>query len=270
MKTGIPTIDSMIQSALAEARARFGEAAVARIASGTLPRFEAARWEDPRQRPTWVHTPGLRSQPWWTREQCGRLTEMIVAFEEAYAQIRAEILALDTSAAAVPYDHLTVAPEAIRGWKNLFFLSDYRRDDALLAQVPSLRAVVDRFPVEQLDRFELFLSMLDPGTHIPAHFGGGNAKLTLHLPLVIPEGDCALRVDHETRRWKEGEMAIFDDTFDHEAWNHTGERRAVILFKGYHPDLSIEEIGVIEMLAPLNVKIYREFLVQKGGAGAMG
>src|SRR6185369_3264381 len=136
MKTGIPEIDGMIDQVLAEAAKRFGAAAVERIAASTLPTFEPTTFEDPRQRPTWVRTPGLRAQPWWTREQCGRLTEMIVAFEEAHTRIRAEILGLDTTGATVPYDHLTVDPEAIRGWKNLFFISDYRPDEALLAKVP--------------------------------------------------------------------------------------------------------------------------------------
>jgi aspartate beta-hydroxylase len=270
MKTGMPEIDGMIDHVFAEAAKRFGAAAVERIAKSQLPAFGQTGFADPRQRPTWVYTPGLRAKPWWTREECGRLTEMIVAFEEAYAQIRAEILNLDTTGATVPYDHLSVDPEAIRGWKNLFFVADYQPNQDLLAKVPSLKAIVDRFRVEQLDRFELFLSMLDPGTHIPAHFGGGNAKLTLHLPLVIPEGDAALRVDQESRRWKEGEMAIFDDTFDHEAWNRTGQRRAVILLKGYHPDLTVEEIGVLEMFTPLHVKVYREFLKRKEAARAKG
>jgi aspartate beta-hydroxylase len=263
MKTGNADVDQMLAGMLAEAANRFGSAATERFGATMLPNFEPCTYADPRQRPTWGYTPGLTARPWWTRDQCGRLTEMIVAFEEAHARIRAEILALDTSQASVPYDHLTVAPEAIQGWKNVFFLSDYQPVEALLARVPSLRAIVNRFGVEQLDKFEIFLSMLEPGTHIPAHFGGGNAKLTLHLPLVLPEGDTALRVDQETRRWKDGEMAIFDDTFEHEAWNRTGERRMVLLLKGYHPDLTAQEIGVIEMFTALNVKVYRAFLQQK-------
>jgi hypothetical protein len=266
MKTGNPAIDQMIDWVLSEAAKKFGTAAVERIAASRLPAFGQLEYDDPRQRPTWVYTPGLRAQPWWKREECGRLTEMIVAFEESYTRIRAEIFALDLSGATVPYDHLSVDPEKIRGWKNLFFVSDYKPNRALLDQVPSLAAIVDRFGAEQLDRFELFLSMLEPGTHIPPHFGGGNAKLTLHLPLVIPEGDCALGVDGDARPWKEGEMAIFDDTFDHEAWNRTGQRRAVILLKGYHPDLTVEEIGVLEMFAPLHVQVYRQFLKQKEAA----
>lgn len=263
MKIGIPEIDERIAEVRAAAEKKFGAAAVARIAASTLPKFEPTTLTDERQRPTWIHTPGLAARPWWSREQCGRLTEMIVAFEEARPQICREIVGIDPSLMGVPYDHLSVDPEVIRGWKNLFFFRDYRADEDLLAKVPSIKAIADRFGPEQLDRFELFLSVLEPGTHIPAHFGGANVKLTLHLPLWIPEGDCALRVDAEARRWKD-EMVIFDDTFDHEAWNRTGQPRAVLLLKAYHPELSVEEVGVLQMFAPLNAMVYRDVLKGMG------
>ena len=83
MQTGMPEVDRLLAEVGAAAAAKYGAAAVARIAASTLPSFEPTRWEDERQRPTWVHTPGLASRPFWTREQCGRLTEMIVAFEQA-------------------------------------------------------------------------------------------------------------------------------------------------------------------------------------------
>jgi aspartate beta-hydroxylase len=264
MKTGNPEIDEMIVKVGFEAAAKYGLDAVKRIASSTLPSFEPDKWVGERQKPTWVHTPGLTARPFWTREQCGRLTEMIVAFEEARERIVAELVHIDPSRMGVPYDHLSVDPELIRGWKNLFFFRDYEGDAELLAKVPSIKAIADRFGPEQLDRFELFLSVLEPGTHIPAHFGGSNAKLTLHLPLSIPEGDTAIRVDTETRGWKDGEMMIFDDTFEHEAWNRTKTPRAVLLLKAYHPELTVEEVGVLEMFAPLSAKVYRNVLKQKG------
>jgi aspartate beta-hydroxylase len=260
----MPEIDRMIAEVRAAAEARYGAAAVARIASSTMPGFEPTTLEDERQRPTWIHTPGLAARPFWAREQCGRLIEMITAFEEARAQIRSELVGIDPSLMGVPYDHLSVDPEMIRGWKNLFFFRDYQADGALLAKVPALKALAERFGPEQLDRFELFLSVLEPGTHIPAHFGGANVKLTLHLPLWIPEGDTAIRVDAETRGWKDGEMMIFDDTYEHEAWNRTGQPRAVLLLKAYHPELTVEEVGVLEMFAPLNAKVYRGVLKDMG------
>lgn len=264
MKTGIPEVDRIIAEVGAAAAARYGAAAVARIASSTLPSFEPAAWQDERQRPTWVATPGLSSRPFWSREQCGRLTEMIGAFERAHEQIAAEIADLDPRRMGVPYDHLSVDPELIRGWKNLFFYRDYQPNEDLLAKVPTIRSVAERFGPEQFDRFELFLSVLEPGTHIPSHFGGSNAKLTLHLPLVVPEGDTAIRVDTETRGWNHGEMLIFDDTFEHEAWNRTGRPRTVLLIKAYHPELTVEEVGVLEMFAPLSAKVYRTVLKAKG------
>lgn len=264
MQTGIPEIDRMIGEVAAAAAAKYGPAALGRIASSTLPSFEPDRWQDQRQRPTWVHTPGLTARPFWTREQCGRLTEMIVAFEEARPRLVDEIMTLDPTKMGVPYDHLSVDPELIRGWKNLFFFRDHQGDQELLARVPSIKAITDRFGPTQLDKFELFLSVLEPGTHIPPHYGGSNAKLTLHLPLSIPEGDTAIRVDDETRGWKNGEMMIFDDTFDHEAWNRTRQPRAVLLLKAYHPELTPEEIGVLEMFAPLSTRVYRSVLKDKG------
>ena len=260
MKTGMPQIDEMVEHMFATARNRFGADAVTRIAASTLPTFEPANWESDKQRPTWLYTPGLEAKPFWTREQCGRLTEMIVAFEEARDRIVAEIATLDATRMGVPYDHLSVDRELIQGWKNLFFFKDYQGDAELLAKVPTLQAITNRFRPEQLDKFELFLSVLEPGTHIPLHFGGANVKLTLHLPLSIPEGDTALRVRDETRHWKGGEMMIFDDTFEHEAWNRTETPRAVLLIKAYHPGLSVEEIGVLEMFGPLNAKVYRDLL----------
>ena len=59
-------------------------------------------------------------------------------------------------------------------------------------------------------------------------------------------------------------MVIFDDTYDHEAWNRTSEPRAVILLKAYHPELTVEEVGVLEMFAPLSTQVYRTLLKAKG------
>lgn len=264
MRMGMPEIDRKIAEVGAAAAARYGAAAAARIAASTMPGFEPTTLEDERQRPTWIHTPGLTARPWWERAQCGRLIEMITAFEAATAQLRREIMGIDAGLMGVPYNHLSVDPALIRGWKNLFFFRDYQADQALLSRVPTLAALVERFGPEQLDRFELFLSVLEPGTHIPAHFGGANVKLTLHLPLWIPEGDCRLRVGAEARGWKDGEMMIFDDTFEHEAWNRTAQPRAVLLLKVYHPELTVEEVGVLEMFAPLNAQVYRGVLKEMG------
>jgi aspartyl/asparaginyl beta-hydroxylase (cupin superfamily) len=74
-------------------------------------------------------------------------------------------------------------------------------------------------------------SYLNPNTHIKAHKGYTKMVLRCHLPLIVPAGNlCSLRVGDETRQWKEGELMIFDDSYEHEAWNNSNEKRVVLMF----------------------------------------
>src|SRR3546814_9157183 len=67
-----------------------------------------------------------------------------------------------------------------------------------------------------------------------------NTRLICHLPLIVPDG-CALRVGAETRGWREGELLIFDDSFEHEAWNRGGSDRTILLFEIWRPDIDADE-----------------------------
>jgi aspartyl/asparaginyl beta-hydroxylase (cupin superfamily) len=69
---------------------------------------------------------------------------------------------------------------------------------------------------------------LEPGYHTWPHVGTVPVHRA-HLGLVIPQGDCGLRVDGETRGWEPGRVLIFDDLHVHEAWNHTAEPRFVLI-----------------------------------------
>ena len=44
---------------------------------------------------------------------------------------------------------------------------------------------------------------------------------------MIPEGDCHIIVGGEKYSWTEGEHVLFDDTYRHEVWNKTDQRRVV-------------------------------------------
>ncbi len=74
-------------------------------------------------------------------------------------------------------------------------------------------------------------SYMEPHTHILPHKGYSKMVLRCHLPLIVPNEElCGLRVGDETRHWKEGELLIFDDSFDHEAWNKSDAKRVVLMF----------------------------------------
>jgi aspartate beta-hydroxylase len=44
-------------------------------------------------------------------------------------------------------------------------------------------------------------------------------------------------VANETKKWIEGKLIIFDDSFDHEVWNDGKEFRLVLIVDLWHPDL---------------------------------
>lgn len=87
-----------------------------------------------------------------------------------------------------------------------------------------------------------YFSLLRPHTRLKPHCGPTNARLRAHLALHVPEGDCAIRCgDDEPRPWVEGEVLLFDDSFEHETWNLTDEPRLVLIVDLWHPQLVTDE-----------------------------
>ena len=90
---------------------------------------------------------------------------------------------------------------------------------ATLGQVPNLRTAG--------------FSKLGAGCQIKPHKGYTDKVLRCHLGLVVPEGDCALRVEDTIYKWEEGKAFVFDDRLLHEAWNYTDSDRYVLLLDFY-------------------------------------
>ena len=72
-------------------------------------------------------------------------------------------------------------------------------------------------------------SLLRPGTHLYPHRGELPGVLRCHLPLLVPRGDLGLRFGDEVRTWEPCRCLIFDDSFEHEAWNRGDGDRVVLL-----------------------------------------
>jgi aspartyl/asparaginyl beta-hydroxylase (cupin superfamily) len=99
----------------------------------------------------------------------------------------------------------------------------------------------------QLPRLEIpgyaptaFFSILDAKARIPPHTGVTNTRAICHLPLVVPPG-CGFRVGWETREWREGEAWVFDDTYEHAAWNDSDVPRGILIFDLWNPYLTPAE-----------------------------
>lgn len=114
------------------------------------------------------------------------------------------------------------------GWK-VYGLYDFPQGRPLagnIARCPGTAALVAReIPRHGAAGF----SVLRPRTRIQPHRGFPGEFLRCHLALKVPGGECGLKVDGETRRWREGEVLVFDDRVEHEAWNDAAEERVVLL-----------------------------------------
>jgi beta-hydroxylase len=85
--------------------------------------------------------------------------------------------------------------------------------------------------------------------------------LRYHLGVIVPEryGQSGIEVDGEVYHWREGESRIFDDTFQHRAWNLT-DQTCVVLFVDFlrlRPFFSdLLNRGVIKLVR--NSPIYKQ------------
>jgi beta-hydroxylase len=94
-------------------------------------------------------------------------------------------------------------------------------------------------------------SIFQPGKRLPPHRGPYNGVLRLHLGLLVPEHDnLGIRIGTDSRSWREGSVLIFDDAYEHEAWNETGEPR-VVLFVDFEKPLRFPVNIVNRMLLGL-------------------
>lgn len=112
-----------------------------------------------------------------------------------------------------------------------------------------------------------FFSALAPQTHIKKHHGPTNKKLRCHLPLVVPEGKCRLRVGDQVVDVQEGKCFLFDDSFEHEAWNDDPTHsRIVLIVDVWHPDLSTQEKKFLRFLRNSQLRMDKKASEQHSNA----
>ena len=208
---------------------------------------------DPRQKPTFLFFPGLPATPYLDK---GLILE-IEDLEARTNDIRAELLALLPSAAGRErVFHTGELEEAnLRGldtppsWNGYYFFRHGERRADNCAACPVTAAALDELPLARVPGHgpEVLFSVFSPGTHLLPHCGVTNTRVVGHLPLMIPD-DCALRVGGEDHQWREGEVVVFDDTYEHEAWNRSDRTRVVMIFDLWNPFLSLAERAALSTL----------------------
>ncbi|WP_371495128.1 aspartyl/asparaginyl beta-hydroxylase domain-containing protein [Kitasatospora sp. NBC_00374] len=234
-----------VESVMAELRETVGGEDLERVEEclRILTGEQAPEYLHEDQEPTRLFFPGISALPWHdTAAQ-----PWVAGVEARYGEILAEFTALrEGQARFAPYEDLYTKELGWQGWDTYQLYRNGVWTDEAAERCPATRAALDATPHGPRDGM---FTILNPGAHITPHTGGVNLLLTAHLPLVVPDG-CAITVGDDQRGWEEGKVILFDDSFIHEAWNRGTDRRAVLLWDVWHPELTPVEVRALEFLMP--------------------
>lgn len=246
-------LEAGLNAALAAVQAKYSPDA--------LNRFEACkevalgRKKVYTQQPSVLHFPGLPAIEFYDKAEFPWLANL----EAATEIIREEFLAVyrEDNGVFSPYvKHPAGAPvnqwaelNHSPRWSALHLWRDGTRFDQTCARCPVTSAAAEAVPMVGIENFgpTVLFSALAPHTHIPPHSSSTNARLVVHLPLIVPEG-CRFRVGGETRPWEEGKAWVFDDTIEHEAWNDSDYLRVILMIDIWNPYLTMAERDLVAAL----------------------
>ena len=154
------------------------------------------------------------------------------AIRDEAVRIRAEDI---PSLGDISFDHGRIAAD--RRWRA-FFLKGYGyRMPSNAARAPVTAALIEKVPGLVTANF----SVLEAGGHIPRHWGMTKGMITYHLALKAPvdREKCRMHIEEgetlHVLNWDEGQSFLFDDMFNHEVWNETGEDRYILLIQIKRP-----------------------------------
>lgn len=186
-------------------------------------------WTNEMQRPLNYYVPGLTSKPWYDADDFS----FTAVLRQGYEDIRRELIT------AIEGGDLFYVEAENRNsynfggsWKTLIVKGRHTYTDLAKMYFPKTVEWLEKCK----DEFLLVkFSALDPGTHIHPHSGPSNERLRSHLTL-IHSGGARLRVHDEWRTWEEGEVIVFDSSWEHEAIHQGAERRIILILDIWHPD----------------------------------
>ena len=206
------------------------------------------------QRPAAFYYPGLPQRRYFDAREFPWAASIEAATETIREELLAELstggegfapyLVNDPSRPRAEFHGLHDNPQ----WSTLQ-LWEKGRPSALASRFPLTMAAIAAVDLPHISvrAPNILFSKLSAGARIPPHHGMINTRLVCHLPLIVPPG-CGFRVGGEMRQWEVGQLLIFDDTIEHEAWNDGDSDRVILIFDAWRPELDAEERRAITAL----------------------
>jgi len=244
---------AFLEDRSAPARARMDRTAGARFDEGL--QIYAGRTRNYPSEGILLTYPRLPAIPFFDRELFPWFPELEAATDMIRGELEGVLATMDADFA--PY--INVPPgtpvnqweelNRSRLWSSLFLWKDGERQQEPCRRCPGTAALLDRLPLARQPGFAptVIFSALEAHTRIPPHTGSTNARLLVHLPLILP-GPARFRVGNETRSWRMGEAWAFDDSIDHEAWNDADALRVIMILDIWNPLLTEDEREAVTAL----------------------
>lgn len=157
------------------------------------------------------------------------------AFTAEWKTIRDEALAVRARLNDIPRFHEIMPEQASisandgRDWR-MYILQAYGIElPQKMVECPRLAALVRQNP----EVLSASFSFLGPRKHIPPHRGPFRGIIRFYLPLYMPRTEdgrpaAVLKIAGVEHRLDEGQVLLWDDTFEHEAWNGSDDVRIVL------------------------------------------
>jgi aspartate beta-hydroxylase len=180
-------------------------------------------------------------------------------FARDWRLIRDEAIAVSQRLREVPRFHEIMTEQTAisdndgRDWR-MFILKAYGIEQPRnMAACPRLASLVRDLP----EVLSASFSFLGPRKHIPPHRGPLRGILRFYLMLSMPRAAdgrpaATLKVAGVEHRLEEGEFLLWDDTYEHEAWNSSDEVRVVLSLDvrrpSMPPDMRLLSAGLIRLV----------------------
>jgi aspartyl/asparaginyl beta-hydroxylase (cupin superfamily) len=118
-------------------------------------------------------------------------------------------------------------------WKTYFFFGYGFKSETNCSRCPETTKLLEQVP----GLTTAFFSILSPHKKIPPHRGPWRGVIRYHLALKIPEpaDHCGISVGGQVAHWIEGKSLVFDDGYEHYAWNDTDGVRVVLFMDVLRP-----------------------------------
>ncbi|KAJ8934850.1 hypothetical protein NQ314_013121 [Rhamnusium bicolor] len=181
------------------------------------------------------NVPRLTGKPWWQLEDLPYL-DLYRLLKQNWHKIKEEGLA-----ALNEKGYFQDESENLRDsgeWKQFELFARGQKNARNCKKCPFTCSIIEKIPEARgCKRGQTKFSVMHPGTHVWPHCGPTNCRLRTHLGLKVPP-KTFIRVAEEIRSWDEGEIFVFDDSFEHEVWHNGTEFRLVLIIDVWHPELT--------------------------------